>query len=159
GAGPDVDDVRVRWRDGDGADRSRRLIVEERYPVGTVVRRAPDAAIVEAGVEDVGMTRVSGERARAPRTRRPDVAPAPVLEGQILGHRCGRMNVEEDGESDEDETVAHARYPNSASTPAVFLRSRLARFGAPPFDPGGGREQDQQRAPLYVHLLRVDEVD
>src|SRR5450830_1893583 len=44
-AAPYVDDVRVGWRDCDGTDRSRGLVVEEREPVGAEVGRAPDPAI------------------------------------------------------------------------------------------------------------------
>src|SRR5262249_23098196 len=119
GAGADIDDVRIRWCDSDGTDRSRRLIVEERYPVGAVVRRSPDTAVVETGVEDVGVVRVSGERARASRARRPDVAPAHVSKRQILGDGCSRMNANEDDKSDEDETVAHARILTVFKTTAI----------------------------------------
>ncbi len=56
-AGADVDDVRIGRRDGDRADRSGRLAIEERLPVRAVVGRAPDAAVVEADVEDVRLAR------------------------------------------------------------------------------------------------------
>src|SRR5215471_14720926 len=51
---PDVNDVRIRRRDGDRADRAGRLTVEERLPGRAVVRRAPHAAVIETDVCDVG---------------------------------------------------------------------------------------------------------
>ena len=80
----DVDDVRIRRRDGDGADRAGRLVVEERHPVGAVVGRAPDAAVVEADVEDVRLARHAGQRAGAAGARRADVAPVHLLEREVL---------------------------------------------------------------------------
>src|SRR4051794_10841779 len=44
-AAPDVDDVGVRRRDRDRADRSGRLLVEDRFPGEPVVVRLPDAAV------------------------------------------------------------------------------------------------------------------
>ena len=53
-AAPDVDDVGVGRRHGDGADRSGRLIVEDRVPGPAVVGGLEDAAVYGADVEDVG---------------------------------------------------------------------------------------------------------
>ena len=48
-------------RHGDRADRPRGLVVEQRRPGGTEIGGAPDAAVVEADVEDVGLAGHSGE--------------------------------------------------------------------------------------------------
>ena len=96
GAGADVDDVRVRRRDGDRADRAGRLVVEQRHPVGAVVGRAPDAAVVEADVEDVRLAGDAGQRAGASGARRADVAPAHLAEREVLGgggRRAGAASV------------------------------------------------------------------
>ena len=47
-AAADVDDVGVRWRDRDGADRPGRLVVEDRLPGAAGVGRLPDAAVDRA---------------------------------------------------------------------------------------------------------------
>ena len=44
-AAADVDDVRIRWRQRDRADRAGRLVVEDRNPGASVVGRLPDAAV------------------------------------------------------------------------------------------------------------------
>ena len=88
-AGADVDDVGIGRRDGDGADRAGGLVIEQRRPGGTVVGGAPDAAVVEADVEDVGLAGHAGKRAGASGARRPDGAPVHL--GIKLGvERLGR---------------------------------------------------------------------
>ena len=62
-------------RDGDGADGACRLIVEERDPGGAVVGGAPDAAVVEADIEDVGLAGNARKRAGAAGARGPDLTP------------------------------------------------------------------------------------
>src|SRR6185503_14987779 len=66
-ARPHVDDVRVRGRDRNGADRPGRLIVEDGGPRRAVVSRAPDAAVIEAGVKHVWLAWYARERAGAAR--------------------------------------------------------------------------------------------
>src|SRR5205823_1937375 len=70
-----IDDVRVRKRDGDGADASRRLIVEDWRPRPAVVYRPPDAAVDRAHVEDARARRHAGSGLRAPSAEGPDRAP------------------------------------------------------------------------------------
>ena len=48
-----IDDVRIGRRDRDRADRTRRLIVEDRHPGSAVVGRLPHAAVVEADEEGI----------------------------------------------------------------------------------------------------------
>ena len=62
-------------RHGDGADGAGGLVVEQRNPGGTEVGGAPDAAVIEADVEDVGLAGYAGEGARAAGARRSDGAP------------------------------------------------------------------------------------
>src|SRR6266550_1353101 len=76
GAGTDVDDVGRRGRDGDCADRAGRFVVEERLPVVAVVARAPQAAVIEADVEERRTTGRRRERTRAAGAERADRAPA-----------------------------------------------------------------------------------
>ena len=86
-AAADVDDVGVRRRDGDGADRAARLVVEDRRPDAAGVVGPPDAAVVHADVEDV---RLAGDADRgdgASAAERADAPPAQLLEklGVLLG--------------------------------------------------------------------------
>jgi hypothetical protein len=74
-AAADVDDVRIGRRDGNRADRLRRLIVEQRRPGVAVVGRLPDAAVVDADIEDVRLLGDAGGAHRAAAAERADVAP------------------------------------------------------------------------------------
>ena len=80
GARADVDDLGIRRRDGNGANRPGALAIEQRHPVGAVVGGAPDAAVVEAGVEGVGLAGHARDRARTPGARRANVSPPHLAE-------------------------------------------------------------------------------
>ena len=75
GAGADIDHVGIGGRHGDGADGAGRLVIEQRNPGGAEVGGAPDAAVVEADIEDVGLAGHAGKRARASGAGRPDGSP------------------------------------------------------------------------------------
>ena len=65
GAAAHVDDVWIGRGDRDGPDRAGGLVIEQRYPVRAVVSAAPHAAVVETGVEHIGLGGHTGEGARA----------------------------------------------------------------------------------------------
>ena len=65
GARAHVDHAGVGRGNSDCANGARALLVEQRQPVGTVVRGAPDAAVVESDVGHVGLRRHAGDRAAA----------------------------------------------------------------------------------------------
>src|ERR1022692_4468422 len=56
-AAPDINNVRIRRRNGDGANGAGRLIVEDRRPGAPVVIGLPYAAVHRANVEDIRLTR------------------------------------------------------------------------------------------------------
>ncbi len=101
GTGTDVDHVGRRGRDGDGADGTGRFAVEQRHPVVAVVGRAPDAAVVEADVEDGRAAGRAGQRAGAAGPVGADRAPA-ECRGEVgsLRRRAGREQ-RENAEDDE----------------------------------------------------------
>ena len=74
--GADVDDVRIRIRDGDGANRRHRLRIEDRQPGPPRVRRLPDAAADRAHVERVGLARHAADAVHAPAAEGTEHAPA-----------------------------------------------------------------------------------
>ena len=76
----DVEDVRIRRRDRDPADRSGRLVVEDRLPRAAGIGGLPDAAVAHADVEGVRLARVAGGRLRPPGAERTDVAPSQFAE-------------------------------------------------------------------------------
>ena len=80
----DVDDVGVRGRDGDRADRARGLVVEDRAPDAAVVGRLPHAAVADADVEDVGLRRDAGDGAGAAGPVGADRAPAHLAEELLI---------------------------------------------------------------------------
>ena len=132
-AGADVDDVGVRRRDGDRADRAGRLVVEQRHPVGAVVGRSPDAAVVEAGVEHVRLAGDAGQRAGASGASRADVAPAHLAEREVLGGGGRRADAgERDSKGGENQKGAHEReYAMRAFLPARRRESRVLRSAVP----------------------------
>src|SRR4029079_18836983 len=95
GAGPDVYDVRIGWRDGDRPDRTGWLAVEERNPGRPVVCRAPDAAVVETDVEHVRLTRHTRKRASTTGARRADLAPMQVGQRILRRGDAGQRKREE----------------------------------------------------------------
>src|ERR1035437_5025535 len=70
-----IDDVRVRGRDLDCADRARRLFVEYRLPHAAIVGGLPDAAIHHAHVKHVRLAGNAGRGLRATAAERADVPP------------------------------------------------------------------------------------
>ncbi len=111
-AGADVDDVRIRRRDGDRADRSGRLVVEERPPRRPVVGGAPHAAVVETDVEDVRLARHAVKRPGAARARRADLAPVHRERSIGLLPECDEAgDREEEGRTGcRDECVTHQHH-------------------------------------------------
>src|ERR1700757_4422092 len=84
----DVDDVRLRGRDRDGANRARRLIIKDGIPGTPEVGRLPYAAVHGSDVEDVRLAGNAGDGARATSAKRADVAPAEFGKGlrvKLLG--------------------------------------------------------------------------
>src|SRR2546426_4603975 len=80
-AAPDPHKVRVRRRESDGADRSRRLVREHRVPGVPAVRRLPHAAGRSARVVGVRVSRDAGHGGHPPAPdRRAEVAELEVVE-------------------------------------------------------------------------------
>src|ERR1700721_3716532 len=71
-----INDVRVRRSDGDGADRLRRLRIEDRRPGATVVIGFPYATVDSANVKDSRLTCDASECASAATSERADHTPA-----------------------------------------------------------------------------------
>ena len=113
----DVNDVRIRRGHRQRADRSRRLIVEDRVPGDAVVGRLPHAAVGGGDVEDVGLLRDAGRGLHAPAAERPDGAPAQFLEDSRIRERwpsgrlrnaCGQRCRKKDGGRSGKQVQAHA---------------------------------------------------
>src|SRR6516164_117307 len=87
-AATDVEDVRVGGRDGHGADRAGRLVVEDGLPGSAEVVGLPDAAVADADVEDAGLAADAHGGDGPAAAERADHAPAQAviqLRGQVLG--------------------------------------------------------------------------
>ena len=76
GARTDVDDAGIGRRHRNRADRARGLLIEQRLPVGAVISRAPEAAVVEPDIEDGRMTGHPARGARAAGAAGSDGPPA-----------------------------------------------------------------------------------
>ena len=74
-AAADVDDVGVGGGEGDGADGAGGLVVEDGLPGAAEVVGLPDAAVVDADVEDVGLVGDAGGADGAAAAEGADVAP------------------------------------------------------------------------------------
>src|SRR5262249_12612465 len=75
-AAADVEDVGVGGGDGQGADGAGGLVVEDRHPGAAGVGRLPDAAVVDADVEQVRPAGHAGRADGAPGAERADHSPA-----------------------------------------------------------------------------------
>ena len=115
--GPDVDDAGVGRGDTDRADRAGRLVIEQRHPVGAVVRRSPESAVVEAGIEGVRLAGNAGQRTGTSAASRADVAPAHLAERELLGGGGRRADAGERGsKGGENQKGAHEEGVCHAST-------------------------------------------
>src|SRR5256885_1503086 len=105
-AAADVDDVGIGWGDRERADRAGRLAVEQRRPGAPIIRGPPYAAVVDADVEEVGLTRHARPRHRATTAKRADRPPVELVEERrvVLLGLCDRR---QDG--DEPERRYQAR--------------------------------------------------
>src|SRR5438874_10953843 len=73
---PGVNDVWIRWRDRNRANRRRRLIIENRLPRPTVIDRFKNTAVHRRHVENIRLRWNSCDRARPAAAVRSNVTPA-----------------------------------------------------------------------------------
>ncbi len=90
--GADVDDIGIRLGDGNGSDRTGpEVLVGEDLPVGSPIRRPPDAAARAAKIERVRLMPHPRDRRRASPPIRADVPELQSLESVGEGLRLGRF--------------------------------------------------------------------
>ena len=97
-AAPDVNDVRIRNRNRQRADRAGRLIIENRLPGAPVIGRLENAAIDLREIENVRLRRHAANRAHPSAAVRPDVAPMEEVREILLRRRGDGGIGEEKGE-------------------------------------------------------------
>src|SRR5262249_13448569 len=126
-AAADVDHVRVRGGDGDGADRCDRLRIEDRQPGAAGVGRLPDAAADRAEVEGARLPRHAGHAVDAAAAERSDHAPAqsavergidaPFLSREAPERRADERSGERrDEEYETDRSLSHHETTESDGT-------------------------------------------
>ena len=112
-AAADVDDVRVRRRDRDRADRSGGLVVEDRRPRPPEVGRLPHPAVYRAGIEDVRLRRHAGDGFGPSAAERSDRTPAhfakrarvgAAVRGGLRQRRRPSTQTDSDGDAGETES-------------------------------------------------------
>ena len=81
-AAADVDDIGVGGGNGEGADRTDRLFVEDRIPGASGVDRLPDTAVHGAEVEVVRLARHAADGEHATAAKRADQTPVQMPEGR-----------------------------------------------------------------------------
>ena len=74
-AGADVDDVRLRRRDRDRADRADVDVIEDRLPRAAGIVGSPDAAVHRAEIETLRIPRVARDGKHASAAERADGTP------------------------------------------------------------------------------------
>jgi len=99
-AAADVDDVGIGRGNRERADRAGRLAVEQRRPGAPVIRGPPYAAVIDADVEQVGLTRHARRRHRAAAAKRADRAPVQLGEERrvVLLGLCDRWQDDDEQE-------------------------------------------------------------
>jgi len=75
-AAANVNDIRIRWRDHDRADRCCRLIIENWLPGAAVIDRFENAAVHRRHVENVRLRRDTTDGAGPPAAVRSNIPPA-----------------------------------------------------------------------------------
>ena len=78
-AAPDINNVGIGRRHGNGSDRLRRFTVKDGIPRAAVIVRLPDAAVDRAHVKHIGLTRHAASCAGPAAARGADHAPAHFL--------------------------------------------------------------------------------
>jgi len=105
-AAADIDNVGIGTGDGESADRAGRLSVEDRSPGAPVVGALPHAAVVDADIEDVRLTRHTGRPDGTAAAKRPNQAPVQAGEEGgvvLLGDGEGREERQDNGPYDRTE--------------------------------------------------------
>src|SRR5205823_5556406 len=132
-AAADVNHLRIRRRHGQRADRADRLPVEDRLPRAAGVDRLPHPAVHAAEVEMLRLARHARDREDAAGAKRPDEAPAQLLE---MGRIDGRIGTDRQ----QQQQAAGQTAQKHRSTPNQLIsftaRGRARRdysrfFGAP----------------------------
>ena len=144
-AAADVQDVGIRRRDDDPADRAGRLVVEDRLPRAAGVGRLPDAAVDHADVERVRLAGMACRRLGAPGPVRADVPPLHVgEEGRCDRWRLLRRERDDQGsggnERQQQETQDSAA-DHAGCYDVAGAGSKAPRDNEPP---GNGRTEDQE---------------
>src|ERR1019366_7390512 len=132
----DVEDVGIRRRDRDRADRADGLAVENRPPVRAAVGGLPHAPGDRAEVEDLRLAGDAGHGEHAPAAEGTDEAP---LQGAGGGNVGGGRRGEEDEESKYAASTVHPRILIDLPTDAgrrvragLVLRTRSRKAAASP---------------------------
>src|ERR1700733_2117528 len=81
-----IHNVGVGRRNCNGANRLRRLMIENRIPGAAVVVALPNSAVHLSNIENIRFTWNSSGRARAPSAKRPNHSPVEFLEC-VVGKR------------------------------------------------------------------------
>src|SRR5689334_4441505 len=83
-----INNIRIRRRNGNRANGARWLIVKDRLPGAAVVVGLPDPAIAHANIEDAGLAGHAGNGTGASPTERADGSP--VEGGEQRGIKLGK---------------------------------------------------------------------
>src|SRR5438105_3382264 len=110
-----VNDVWIRWRDRNRANRRRRLIIENRLPRPTVIDRFKNAAVHRRHIKDIRLRWNSCDRARPPAAVRSNVSPANRIE--LAGAYVRLPKFQNNREDENDRTVAASADRGLACTP------------------------------------------
>ena len=163
---PDINDVRIGRRDGDRADRSRRLVVEDRHPRAAAVGRLPHAAVHGADVEHVGLRRDAVNGLGAAAAKRPDVAPAEFAKqdganvvGSGLAGDCAcrqrRRRCDREDDTDQRRSALRAVYYGwLRSWRGRSWRRTLNAGTAADVDGDAGRDREQAAAAATTACAR-----
>jgi hypothetical protein len=87
-AAADVDDVRIGRRNGEIADRASGLVVKDRLPCAAGIGRFPDAAVIDADVENIRLRWYAGGTDSAAGASRSDQSHAHILVERAVDALC-----------------------------------------------------------------------
>src|SRR5947207_2539642 len=124
-AAADINDLRIRNRHCDSADRTGRLIVKNRLPGSSIVCRFEDAAIHLRHVKNIWLRGNAGDCTSPTAAERSDVAPSQrVIKTRVGGERARCNGGEQYRQTSNKKSKSWHMGAESSAEPCSSARRR-----------------------------------
>ena len=126
-AAANINNVRIRRRNRDRANRSCRLLIKQRLPRAAIVGRLPHSTVHCADVENIRLAGNAAHRARPPAAKRPDIAPLHLLQDRSVELLCGKRREVRDNKNCKAERNQDLLLQHQSITCCFSQMDRLQR--------------------------------